>query len=67
MLPSSSDRRAGRVPNACDAKHHGVSRLRACAGEGAARGVEGQVQQLLQDSQDPANLGRLYVGWAPWL
>jgi len=39
----------------------------AVTGEGAARGVEGQVQQLLQDAQDPANLGRMYVGWASWV
>ena len=37
------------------------------AGEGAPRGVEGQVQQLLQDAQDPANLCRMYAGWAAWL
>jgi ataxia telangiectasia mutated family protein len=29
--------------------------------------VRGQVQQLLQDAQDPDKLCRLYVGWQPWL
>jgi ataxia telangiectasia mutated family protein len=36
-------------------------------GEGEARGVEGQVQQLLHDAQDPDNLCRMYCGWAAWL
>ena len=38
-----------------------------CAGEGEARSVEGQVQQLLLDAQDPDKLCRMYVGWAAWL
>lgn len=37
------------------------------AGEGEARGVEGQVQQLLQDATDPDNLCKMYAGWASWL
>lgn len=37
------------------------------AGDGEARGVEGQVQQLLHDAQDPDFLSRMYVGWAAWL
>lgn len=36
-------------------------------GEGEARGVEGQVQQLLQEAMDPGNLCRMYIGWAPWV
>ena len=36
-------------------------------GEGEAKSVEGQVQQLLQEAQDPDRLCRLFVGWAPWL
>ena len=36
-------------------------------GNGEARGVEGQVQQLLHDAQDPDKLCRMYVGWAAWL
>lgn len=31
------------------------------------RSVEGQVQQLLQDAQDPEKLCAMYAGWAPWL
>ena len=37
------------------------------AGEGEARSPEGQVKQLLQDAQNPHNLSRMYLGWAPWL
>ena len=37
------------------------------AGEGDARGVEGQVRQLLAEAQDPELLCRMYAGWAPWL
>ena len=37
------------------------------AGEGEARSVEGQVQQLLLDAQDPDKLCRMYAGWAAWL
>ena len=36
-------------------------------GEGEARSVEGQVQQLLQEAADPDRLCRMYVGWAAWL
>ena len=36
------------------------------AGEGEARGVEGQVQQLLADAQDPDKLSRHYIGWQAW-
>jgi len=35
-------------------------------GDGEPRGVEGQVQQLLADAQDPGNLARMYYGWASW-
>ena len=36
--------------------------------EGAElRSVAGQVQQLLQDAQDPDLLCALYPGWAPWV
>lgn len=37
------------------------------AGEGEAKTVEGQVQRLLQEAQDPDRLCRMFVGWAPWL
>lgn len=37
------------------------------AGDGEARAVEGQVQQLLTDAQDPENLSKMYVGWAAWM
>ena len=33
-------------------------------GEGEARGVEGQVQQLLLDAQNPDSLCRMYIGCA---
>lgn len=36
-------------------------------GEGEARGIEGQVQSLLQEAQDPERLCRMFVGWAAWL
>ncbi|BDA48015.1 Serine-protein kinase ATM [Coccomyxa sp. Obi] len=36
-------------------------------GEGEAKTVEGQVQRLLQEAQDPDRLCRMFVGWAPWL
>ncbi len=29
--------------------------------------MEGQVQQLLTDAQDPENLSKMYVGWAAWM
>lgn len=35
--------------------------------EGEPRGVEGQVQQLFQDAQNPDNLAVMFVGWAPWV
>lgn len=36
-------------------------------GDGEARAVEGQVQQLLTDAQDPDKLCVTFAGWAPWL
>lgn len=30
-------------------------------------GVEGQVRQLIDQARDPANLSRMFEGWAPWL
>ena len=36
------------------------------AGDGEARVVEGQVQQLLTDAQDPDKLCALFVGWSAW-
>jgi ataxia telangiectasia mutated family protein len=36
-------------------------------GESGARGVEGQVQFLLAEAQDPDNLCRMYVGWGAYL
>lgn len=35
--------------------------------EGEPWSVEGQVQHLLMEAQDPDNLSRMYVGWAPWM
>ncbi len=35
--------------------------------EGEPRGVEGQVQALLQEAQDPERLCRMYVGWAAYM
>ncbi|CAG9461441.1 unnamed protein product [Pedinophyceae sp. YPF-701] len=36
-------------------------------GEGVeGRSVEGQVQQLMADAQDPQKLARMFFGWAPW-
>ena len=37
------------------------------AGQGESRGIKGQVQQLLQDAQDPDKLCKMYVGWSAWL
>ena len=37
------------------------------ASEGEGRGVEGQVQELLQQAMASDRLCRLYVGWAPFL
>ncbi|KAH7439401.1 hypothetical protein KP509_04G059200 [Ceratopteris richardii] len=34
---------------------------------GEMRSIEGQVQQLIQDAQDPDKLCQLFPGWAPWL
>ena len=31
------------------------------------RSIEGQVQQLLQDAQDPEKLCAMYPGWAAWV
>ncbi|KAK9814933.1 hypothetical protein WJX73_002395 [Symbiochloris irregularis] len=36
-------------------------------GQGEARGLEGQVQQLFNDAQDPNLLCKMFAGWAPWL
>ena len=49
--------------------HHVVlaQSVDASAGEGEARSVEGQVQQLLHDAQDHEKLSRMYVGWASWV
>ena len=50
--------------------HHAFGRKAAwtvAAGEGEARSVEGHVQQLLHDAQDPEKLSRMYVGWASWV
>ena len=35
--------------------------------EGELRSVEGQVQQLIHDAQDPERLCAMFPGWAPWL
>ena len=34
---------------------------------GERKSVQGQVQQLLREAQDPDNLSILYCGWGPWL
>ena len=34
---------------------------------GERMSVQGQVQQLLREAQDPDNLSLLYCGWGPWL
>ena len=36
-------------------------------GEGEARGVEGQVQELLHQAMEAERLGRMYIGWAAFL
>jgi len=36
-------------------------------GDGEPQGVEGQVQQLLHDAQDPDKLCRMFEGWAAWM
>ena len=43
------------------------TRSHASAGQGESRGVKGQVQQLLQDAQNPDKLCKMYVGWSAWL
>lgn len=35
--------------------------------DGEPRGIEGQIQQLIQDAQNPDNLSSMFVGWAPWV
>ena len=45
----------------------GCNAFCVAAGEGEARGVEGQVQQLFQDAQDPEILAKAFVGWAAWV
>lgn len=35
--------------------------------EGLASSVSGQVERLIQQARDPANLCRLYCGWQPYL
>ena len=45
----------------------GTLNLSLPAAGGEARSVEGQVQQLLHDAQDPEKLSRMYVGWASWV
>jgi ataxia telangiectasia mutated family protein len=36
-------------------------------GEGEARGVEGQVQELLHQAMEAERLGKMYIGWAAYL
>lgn len=35
--------------------------------DGLVSSVSGQVERLLQEARDPANLSRLYCGWQPYL
>ena len=37
------------------------------AGSKQALAVKGQVRALLDEARDPANLCRMYDGWAAWL
>lgn len=48
-------------------KHCLYTGLYISTGDGEARGVEGQVGQLLAEACDPGLLCMMYVGWAPWL
>lgn len=34
---------------------------------GQALSVEGQVNQLINEAQDPERLCKMYKGWAPWV
>lgn len=36
-------------------------------GAAEAIGIEGQVQQLLQQAMDPEQLSQMYAGWAAWI
>ena len=70
LLPDDSGRVSGdgcRVHGALDIFAWIVpiraNALCVIAGEGEARGVEGQVQQLFQDAQDPEILAKAFVGW----
>ena len=29
--------------------------------------IEYTVNQLMQDARDPENLGKIFIGWQPWL
>jgi len=35
--------------------------------DGEALPVEGQVQRLLRDARDPANLAHMFSGWSAWV
>lgn len=35
--------------------------------DGGAMSISAQVEKLIQQARDPANLSRLYVGWQPYL
>ncbi len=35
--------------------------------DGELRSLEGQVQQLIQDAQDPFRLSVMFPGWGAWL
>jgi len=35
--------------------------------DGLVSSVPGQVERLLQEARDPANLCRVYCGWQPYL
>lgn len=58
---------AGARGRGCSLKRWPTPTLCVRAGEGEARGVEGQVQQLLADAQDPDKLCRMYIGWQSWV
>ena len=44
-----------------------LTHFHSAAGEGEARGVEGQVQQLMADAQDRDKLCKMYIGWQAWV
>ena len=64
--PSGNTCRAGK-PLTDDTPRGRLTEDMLCTGQGESRGIKGQVQQLLQDAQDPDKLCKMYVGWSAWL